>query len=105
VTDEHEHEHDDEGYDGQAVLAAGGADHPVRAVLGARFDPLVGRVVWYGRLEGAPADLSGGTEVRVRTPHGDGVARLTERDLWGHWHVRSETSPPFVVEILDAPTP
>jgi hypothetical protein len=96
-------EHDDEGFEGAAVLADGPAEHPVRAVLGARFDPLAGRVVWYGRLEGAPADLSGGTDVRLRTPHGEATARLTERDLWGHWHVRGETAPPFPVEILDAP--
>jgi hypothetical protein len=97
-----ERDHDDEGFEGTAVLVVDGAEHPVRAVLGARFDPLAGRVVWYGRVEGGPEDLCGALEVRLRTPHGEGVARVTEQDLWGHWHVRSETAPPFAVEILDA---
>jgi hypothetical protein len=95
--------HDDEGFEGPALLAAEDAEHQVRAVLGARFDPLAGRVVWYRRVEGAPGDLDAGAEVRLRTVHGEGVARLTERDLWGHWHVRGESAPPFAVEILDAP--
>jgi hypothetical protein len=99
MTGEH---HDDEGFEGPALLVAGNTGHPVRAVLGARFDPLAGRVVWYGRVEGAPAGLSAGTEVRLRTSHGEGIARVTEQDLWGHWHVRGETAPPFAVEILDA---
>jgi hypothetical protein len=96
MSDEH-----DEGYIGPAQVVVDGARHDVRAVLGARFEPVAGRVVWYGRLEGAPGALAARTEVVVRTPHGDGDATITEQDLWGHWHLRSESAPPFAVEILN----
>jgi hypothetical protein len=94
-------EHDDEGYTGAAEVVVDGGEHPVRAVLGARFEPVAGRVVWYGRLEGVSDLLGSGMPVLVRTPHGEGVATTTEQDLWGHWHLRSESAPPFTVEILE----
>ena len=90
-----------EGYVGPAALLVEDRESAVHAVLAARFEPLVGRVAWFGRVEGAPADLSAGTPVRVRTPLGEASATVTEQDLWGHWHVRSTTRPPFPVEILD----
>jgi hypothetical protein len=71
-------------------------------VLAARFDSVLGRVVWFGRVEGVPDVLEAGVAVVVRTPHGQGQATVTEQDLWGHWHVRSDSPPPFAVEILDA---
>ncbi|MCW2609907.1 MAG: monooxygenase [Cryptosporangiaceae bacterium] len=99
MSDPHD-EHDD-GYTGPAQVLVGGAAHDARAVLGARFEPVAGRVVWYGRLEGVPELLGARAEVRVRTPHGEGDATITEQDLWGHWHLRSESAPPFAVEILE----
>lgn len=93
-------QHDDEGFTGAAEVVADGVVHAVRAVLGARFEPVAGRVIWYGRLEGVSDVLTGGTAVLVRTGHGEGVAITTEQDLWGHWHLRSESTPPFDVEIL-----
>jgi hypothetical protein len=48
-----------------------------------------------------PELLGARAEVRVRTPHGEGDATITEQDLWGHWHLRSESAPPFAVEILE----
>jgi hypothetical protein len=98
VTDEH----DDEGFTGPAHLATADADFPVHAVLAARFDPVLGRVTWFGRVEGVPVPLTTGASVLVRTPHGEGTAKVTDQDLWGHWHLRSESTPPFGVEILDA---
>ena len=99
MADEH-----DEGFTGAAEVVAGGVAHPARAVLGARFEPVAGRVVWYGRLEGVTEVLTARTDVLVRTPHGEGVAMTTEQDLWGHWHLRSESAPPFTVEILGKST-
>jgi hypothetical protein len=95
MSDEH-----DERFTGAAAVVVGGVEHPVRAVLGARFEPVAGRVVWYGRLEGVSDVLTAGSEVLVRTALGEGIATTTERDLWGHWHLRSESTPPFEVEIL-----
>jgi hypothetical protein len=94
-------EPDDEGFTGAAEVVVHGVEHPVRAVLGARFEPVAGKVVWYGRLEGVPEVLTARTDVLVRTPHGESVATTTEQDLWGHWHLRSEAAPPFTVEILN----
>jgi hypothetical protein len=90
-----------EGYTGPADLIHADGEAEVHAVLSARFEPLIGRVAWFGRVEGAPDGVSGGASVRLRTPHGEGEATVTEKDLWGHWHVRSQTAPPFPVEILD----
>jgi hypothetical protein len=92
---------DPEGYVGPAALVVEEREAAVHAVLAARFEPLIGRVAWFGRVEGAPEDLSSGTVVRVRTPLGEGLAAVTEQDLWGHWHLRSTSLPPFPVEILD----
>jgi hypothetical protein len=72
----------------------------VRAVLAARFDPVLGRLVWYGRVQGDGVPLSPGGAVHIRTPHGRAAARVTEQDLWGHWHLRGESAPPFPVELL-----
>jgi hypothetical protein len=91
---------DEDGFTGAAEIVVDGSAHPARAVLGARFEPVAGRLVWYGRVEGVSDLLGSGTTVLVRTPHGEGVATTTERDLWGHWHLRSESTPPFAVEIL-----
>jgi hypothetical protein len=92
-----DHDEHDDGYTGDAALDG----HPVRAVLAARFDPVLGRVVWFGRVEGAPAEVTAGSAVTIRTAYGESTARITERDLWGHWHLRSDEPPPFAVEILE----
>jgi hypothetical protein len=96
----------DDGYAGPAQVVVGTERHAVRAVLAARFEPVLGRVAWSGRVEGIPGVLTAGTEVVVRTPHGEARATATEPDLWGHWHLRSADPPPFAVELLgDAERP
>ena len=94
-----EHE-EPEGYDGDVtVLVEGEPARSARAVLGARFDPLVGSVVWSGRVALAqPAR----TRLEVTTPHGTGVAVATESDPWGNTRVTGVDRPPFPVELLDS---
>ena len=93
-----EHE-EPEGYDGEVTLVVQG--EPVRrarAVLGARFDPLAGSVVWSGRIALA---LPPRTRVQVTTPHGSATAEATESDPWGNTRVTGIDRPPFPVELLD----
>ncbi|RBY74567.1 DUF4873 domain-containing protein [Blastococcus sp. TF02-09] len=93
-----EHE-EPEGYDGEVtVLVDGEPPCRARAVLGARFDPLAGSVVWSGRIALA---LPARTRVEVTTPHGSGWAEATESDPWGNTRVTGVDRPPFPVELLD----
>jgi hypothetical protein len=88
-----------EGYDGEVTLRVDGApDRTARAVLGARFDPLAGHVVWAGRVAAA---VPAGTRIGIVTPHGTGTAEATERDVWGNTRVSGVGRPPFPVELLD----
>lgn len=88
-----------EGYDGEVTVAvAGGAPRRARAVLGARFDPLAGSVVWSGRIALA---VPARTRLELTTPHGSGVAEATESDPWGNTRVSGIDRPPFPVELLD----
>jgi hypothetical protein len=93
-----EHE-EPEGYDGEVTVAVDGEpDRRARAVLGARFDPLAGSVVWSGRLALA---LPPRSRVELTTPHGSGAAETTESDAWGNTRVTGLDRPPFPVELLD----
>jgi hypothetical protein len=70
----------DDGWSGDVTVA--GEDGVLRtaaAVLGARFDPLAGSLVWSGRVA---ADLPLRARVEIATPHGAGAAETTERDVW-----------------------
>lgn len=88
-----------EGYDGEVTVAVDGApDRTTRAVLGARFDPLAGSVVWSGRLVLAVPTR---TRLELTTPHGSGRAEATESDPWGNTRITGVGRPPFPVELLD----
>lgn len=93
-----EHE-EPEGYDGEVTVGVDGEPtRTARAVLGARFDPLAGSVVWSGRVATA---LPPRTRLGITTPHGTGVAEATESDPWGNTRVTGVGRPPFRVELLD----
>jgi hypothetical protein len=93
-----EHE-EPEGYDGEVTVVVDGEPaQTVRAVLGARFDPLAGSVVWSGRLALAVPLRS---RVELTTPHGSGTVEATESDPWGNTRVTGLGRPPFPVELLD----
>jgi hypothetical protein len=97
-------EHDGpEGYDGEVTLRVDGEpDRTARAALVSRFDPLVGRLVWSGRVS---ATLAPGTPLAILTPHGTGSAEATERDVWDNTRVTGVGRPPFPVELLDSAGP
>lgn len=88
-----------EGYDGEAALAVEGEPaRTVRVVLGARFDPLAGSVVWSGRI---PVAVPPRTRLELTTPHGSARAVAVESDPWGNTRVTGIDRPPFPVELLD----
>jgi hypothetical protein len=88
-----------EGYEGEVTLVLDdGGLRTVHGALGARFDPLAGRVVWSGRVA---AELPPRTRVTVATPHGRALAETTERDVWGNTRITGLDRPPFPVELLD----
>ena len=93
--------HDEpEGHVGPVVLVLpDGTEAGVDAHLVSRFDPLVGRTVWAGRVR---AELPLRGQVVVRTPHGESRAETTEHDVWGNTRLRGLDRPPFPVELLDA---
>lgn len=94
-----EHE-EPEGYDGEVTVGADGEPaRTARAVLGARFDPLAGSVVWSGRIALA---VPARTRLELTTPHGRGLAEATESDPWGNTRVTGIGRPPFPVELLDS---
>lgn len=96
---------DDEpdGYRGEVTVSVDGEpERTATAALLARFEPLAGHVVWFGRIDAA---VDPGTELRLTTPHGSARARATERDVWGNTRVTGLDRPPFPVELLDGFSP
>ncbi|SDF44877.1 protein of unknown function [Blastococcus fimeti] len=94
-----EHE-EPEGYDGEVTVSVDGEPaRTARAVLGARFDPLAGSVVWSGRIALA---VPARTRLELTTPHGSGLVEATESDPWGNTRVAGIGRPPFPVELLDS---
>lgn len=90
---------DPEGFEGDLTVAVEGEPpRTVRAALAARFDPLVGYVVWSGRVA---AELPARTALVLTTPFGSAEAEATERDAWGNTRISGRGRPPFPVELLD----
>jgi hypothetical protein len=94
--------HDASEFDGPAVLVAGDQELAVRVRLAAQFQPIAGRVQWYGRISADPAlaDLIGSrrTTVRLR-PAGGGAGaegEISDVDTWGRYRITGRGRPPWV---------
>jgi hypothetical protein len=87
-----------EAYDGPAELVCDGRALPVTVALRSVFQPIDGRLHWYGRVQHSPAvdDLvSSGQRVALRTPSGEAPARLSDVDPWGRYRVTGTGRPPW----------
>jgi hypothetical protein len=90
------HEAADE-YAGTAVVTADGTEIEVHVDLRTTFQPIDGRLHWYGRLAATPAlqPTSAGSVVMLRTERGSAQGRLSDLDLWGRFRIAGVGRPPF----------
>lgn len=94
---------EDEEYQGEATLTAGGTELTVRIHLGGNIQPLDGSYRWYGRItrDDAVTELhrSGVRDVLVRVPGGeDTPGKLTELDPLGNARVTGIGRPPHPLD-------
>ena len=96
-----EHHDQDEGYQGPATLAVGGAEVDVEVTLRGQFQPIDGRYRWYGRL--ALNDelnaIAQGKKVSavLRTPSGEAAGEVSDPDTWGRYRIMGAGPPPFPI--------
>ncbi|MQA10800.1 MAG: DUF4873 domain-containing protein [Pseudonocardiaceae bacterium] len=97
-----EHEHDEEGFAGEATLLLAEAEVPVTVELRGYFQPIDGRYHWYGRItandEVTRLAEAGSKKCRLRTPEGEAEAKLSDPDPWGRYRVAGVSTPPFARE-------
>ncbi|MFD1148610.1 DUF4873 domain-containing protein [Saccharothrix hoggarensis] len=101
MSDEQEHEHDEDGYTGAAVLVFDEREVPVSVELRGFFQPIDGRYHWYGRV-GANDEVTelvegGARTALLRTPDGTATGSLTDPDPWRRYRVAGTSTPPFPV--------
>lgn len=97
------HDEDDPGYRGPAEVTVGDRTVAVDVEISGRFDPLLGRHVWRGRLRrlaealGTDASPTPGTTVTITVPDAPeaATARISEVDLWGSHMVDGVSRPPY----------
>ena len=93
-------EHDDEGYDGPAILHVGEETIDVQVVLGGHLEPLDGKYHWYGRVARHAAvdaaKTAGVTGVGISIDGRESAeGRLAEHDAWGNLRITGLGAPPF----------
>ena len=91
--------HDDDLYDGHAVVTIGDRDIAVRARLGGHLAAIDGRYHWRGTVTGElPEDaLKGQRAITVSIEGQSAPARIAERTPWGGYTVTGSGTPPFPI--------
>jgi hypothetical protein len=87
-----------DAYDGPATLVSSSSTVEVEVALRGVFQPIDGHYHWYGRVAADDAVdtlVESRADVSLRTPHGEVVARLSDRDPWGRYRVGGTGRPPF----------
>ena len=86
-----------EEYAGPAVVTADGTEVEVQVDLRTMFQPVDGRLHWYGRLAATPGlpSAHAGAVVVLRTDHGSAEGRLSDVDPWGRFRIGGVGRPPF----------
>jgi len=98
---EHDHDHAEDGYTGQATLRVGERELTVDVRLRGHFQPIDGFYHWYGRVA-TNAELSallGGkkTAASITTPDGSADGELSDPDPWDRYRIMGTSTPPFAV--------
>jgi hypothetical protein len=89
-------EHDDEVYDGPAVLRIGETDHTSRVRLTGHLDPIDGQYHWQGTVfDALPDDVLKQPKVSLTVGGRTAQARITERTPQGIYGVTGVGTPPF----------
>jgi hypothetical protein len=89
-------EHDDEVYDGPAVLRIGETDHTSRVRLTGHLDPIDGQYHWQGTVfDALPDDVLKQPKVSLTVDGRTAQARITERTPQGIYGVTGVGTPPF----------
>jgi hypothetical protein len=89
---------DVEAYAGPATLLGDDRSVDVEVTLRGMFQPIDGHFHWYGRVTtNADVDalVAASPDVTVRTPHGEAVGRLSDRDPWGRFRIAGTGKPPY----------
>ncbi|MBO0815599.1 MAG: DUF4873 domain-containing protein, partial [Actinobacteria bacterium] len=90
---------DTDGYEGTAVVEAGGSRFDVQVRLRGHFQPIDGRYHWYGRIsahEGLDGVLGSGKATGVlTTAEGSAPCELSEPDPSRRYRVTGISTPPF----------
>ena len=84
-------------YVGRALLVAAGNEVEVQVDLRSTFQPIDGRLHWYGRIASGDelAAVRAGTAVELCTDHGSAEAKVSDVDPWGRLRVTGVGRPPF----------
>lgn len=95
-------EHDDNDYQGSAVVLDEDREITVEVVLRGHFQPIDGRFHWYGRVaaNAAISELASGRKkiVVLRTPDGEATGTLSDPDPWDRYRITGVGRPPFAIE-------
>lgn len=86
-----------EQYDGPCVVSAGDVAVEASVKLRGEFQPIDGKFHWYGRIDASPEvdALGSGSDVTLRTGHGEAPGRLSDVDPWGRFRISGIGRPPF----------
>lgn len=107
--DDHDEDHDDEGYTGPATVVLDGEQIPVQVRLECRHEPFDGKLRWSGRVlvNARLTELigSGGADVEVRTDAYSAPGRLAEPDMWDRYRATGVGHPPFAMDEPPEPEP
>jgi len=86
----------DEEYAGPADLRLDDLTLTVPVTLRGAFQPIDGRFHWYGRVDATVAEHArNGVTVKIATPYGESIGRLSDLDPWGRLRISGTGRPPF----------
>lgn len=89
---------DAEEYAGPATLTVGDTQLQVEVSLRSVFQPIDGRLHWYGRIatnDQLAEQCTSGSTVLLTTPDGAAEGKINDVDTWGRFRITGLGRPPF----------